>query len=310
MNDPATRPSSVASIRQRLQNLARAESEDFQAILIRYGLERFLFRLGRSDHADQYLLKGAFLFYAWSNEVARPTRDLDFLSFGPADVENLENSIASICRTRVPADGLVFDRDSIRGRAIRGSAVYDGVRVKLTARLGNIRIPIQVDVGFGDAVTPAATALVYPTLLDHPAPEIHAYQPPTVIAEKFEAMVSLGAFNSRFKDFYDIWQLSRRLPFTGPELVAAVRATFERRTTSFPESTPLALSEDFGRSKDRERMWKAFVTRLDLDVGGATFALVISDTRPFLLPVLDDARSAVVQLTNWLPGGPWKTTLG
>jgi len=181
---PSNRDGLIASVRQRLLNIARRDRVDFQIVLIRYGIERFLYRLARSPHKDVFLLKGAFLFYAWQNDVTRPTRDVDLLGQGPPDIDRLVRVVAEIVGWQVTDDGLDFPPDVIRGETIREASLYDGIRIKLVALLGQTRIPLQIDVGFGDAAGRAGELLEYPTLLDQKPPRILAYRPEYVVAEK------------------------------------------------------------------------------------------------------------------------------
>lgn len=240
------RPANLAaSVRQRLLNLSITQREDPHLTLTRYALERLLYRLAQSQYAGQFILKGAMLFVLWTKSAHRPTRDLDLLGFGEASGERLTAVFQEMCGVVVEPDGLEFDPDSIRVAEIREGQSYQGQRVKLIARLGNANIPAQVDIGFGDVVTPEAQAIDYPTLLNLPAPRIRAYPPETVVAEKLQALVDLGMQNSRMKDFYDLWIIARQFSFEGPTMVAAVRATFERRATTLPKTVPTGLSEEF-----------------------------------------------------------------
>lgn len=186
-----------ASVRQRLLNLARERGEDFNFLLTAYGMERLMYRLGQSPYRRDFVLKGAMLFRAWSGATYRPTRDLDLLGRGEAAVARLVRIFEEVWQAAVPADGLELEAGSIRGEEIREAQEYGGIRIRMTALLGNARISLQVDVGFGDAVTPAAKEITIPALLDTPAPVLYAYPPESVVAEKFQAMVTLGVANTR-----------------------------------------------------------------------------------------------------------------
>lgn len=225
-----------------------------------YGLERFLYRLCRSEHGQRFVLKGALLLRVWNTPEARPTRDIDLLGHGPNSVEQLEQMARDVCDLPVEDDGLVFDSSGVEGRRIKEDAEYAGVRVTFTGYLGKARIPMQLDVGFGDTVHPAPKRLRYPTILDLPAPELRAYPPETLVAEKFEAMVKLGQVNSRMKDFYDVWLLSRQLDFDGRTLAKAISSTFANRGTEI-EAEPIALSEAFAESEQTRAKWSAFARR-------------------------------------------------
>jgi predicted nucleotidyltransferase component of viral defense system len=287
---PTNREGMWASLRQRLLNIAHEEHVDFQTVLTRFGLERFLYRLGQSKHRDEFLLKGAFLYYAWQNDVARPTRDIDLLGRGTPDIARLTTVINDIISCSVEDDGLDFDSDTIQGQPIREASLYDGIRFKLSAMIGRTKIPLQVDIGFGDAIGTSATVLKYPTLLDHRPPSVLAYHPSFVVAEKFEAMVVLGMINTRLKDYYDIWKLVRTMDVPQQEYVEAIRATFSRRGTDIPAEVPAGLTDDYAHDDQKRRMWNAFIDRNGLDVGQASFESVVKDLRSMLMPLAIEAR--------------------
>jgi predicted nucleotidyltransferase component of viral defense system len=249
-------------------NRARSTGEDFNLILKHYAIERLLYRLSRSRHRSQFVLKGAMLLKAWTGRLYRPTQDLDLLGFGDESGEAMIRAFAEIVTTDVEPDGLTFDPASIRVENIREDQKYRGQRVRLIARLGAARVDVQVDVGFGDVVTPAAQTIAYPTLLDSPAPQVRAYSHQSVVAEKFQAIVALGFLNSRMKDFYDIWAMSRQFAFEGPSLSEAIRATFSRRKTALPESIPVGLSAELAEDADKQKQWVAFLRRSALDAEG------------------------------------------
>lgn len=276
------------SIRQRLLNHARRENVDFQLVLTRYGLERFLYRLGQSNHRDSFLLKGAFLFLAWKQEIGRPTRDLDLLGHGAADVARLETIVGEILRAEVEEDGLEFNPDSIRGEEIRDAALYDGIRIRLDAKLGRARIPVQIDIGFGDAAGPHPIELEYPTLLDQSPPQVLSYRPEFVVAEKLEALVALGEINTRIKDYFDLWRLGRMMEIPQADLIAAIRATFRNRGTAIPSTLPSGLGDGFADAGHRS-MWNAFVERNALDAAGMGFAEVLDEIRVRYWPLLEAA---------------------
>jgi len=239
----------AASVRQRLLNLARQRKDEFQLVLIHYGLERLLYRLSISEYANQFTLKGALLFQLWVGQPHRSTLDLDLLSKGNSDVERFKGIFRQICTLSVPDDGLLFLPESVTAEEIREDQRYNGIRIHATATLGKAKIPIQVDIGFGDAVTPASKRIDYPSLLGFPAPKLRAYPKETVVAEKFEAMVSLGITNSRMKDFYDLWMIARDFEFDGEILSKAIQATFRRRGTNIPTELPVALAGEFAADR-------------------------------------------------------------
>lgn len=296
----------AASIRQKLLNLAGKTGNDPNIIWSRYAIERLLYRLSVSESSREFILKGAILFTVWSNEPHRPTMDLDLLGHGEDSNERMANIFQIICRMDFADDGLVFDEKSIRVIPIREEMEYHGRRVNLLAYLGTMRIPVQVDIGFGDVVTPRAEKIEYPTMLDLPAPRIRACPQSTVIAEKFHAMVTLGIANSRMKDFYDLYVLANRFAFDGVILVKAVKATFKRRKTAIPSATtPIALSEEFGRDSAKNIQWNAFVRKSGIEQKAPAFLEMLSLLREFLLPVMKAASDQDSVPGQWKSGGPW-----
>lgn len=274
----------AASVRQRLMNLSRERGDDFQLVLTRYGLERLLYRLTQSPHAGEFVLKGAVLIQVWTGEPHRATRDLDLLGRGEPSTDRLRRLFQDVCSLSVADDGLTFLIDAIQAEQIKKDDEYEGIRLRIEARLGNARLPLQVDIGFGDAINPEPHVVMYPTLLDFPAPQLNAYPRETVVAEKFQAMVQLGMANSRMKDFYDVWTLARQFQFDGTELCAALRATFQRRQTALPAKTPLALTAEFGTNRAKATQWSAFVRRGQLVESPPPLAEIISLLAAFLMP--------------------------
>ena len=297
-------PEKAASVRQRLLNRSRTEAEDFQVLLTRYVLERFLYRLGQSEHRERFVVKGAMLFVLWEGNLHRMTRDLDLLGFGSSAIPDVEQAVREIVAFEVEDDGVTFAPETVRGDIIREEQEYEGVRVTAEARVGTARVRLKIDVGFGDVVTPEATEATFPSLLDAPPPVLRAYPKETVVAEKLQAMVALGILNSRMKDFYDLWHLARREAFGGRVLTEAIRATFARRTTALPDDVPFALTDEFATDAGKQAQWQAFVRRSRLSEE-ATLAEVIVALRDFLLPVLETARSDAPLGARWKPGGPW-----
>jgi Nucleotidyl transferase AbiEii toxin, Type IV TA system len=288
-----------ASVRARLLDRARAERSDFQILLTRYALERLLYRLSVSPHRDRFILKGAMLFVTWVADPFRPTRDLDLLGSGDNGAEAIAETFRVICAQPVADDGAIFDVAALEAAPIREEAEYGGVRVRTTATIDGARIPIQVDIGFGDAVTPAPVEIDYPTLLDAPAPHLRAYPVETVVAEKFEALVMLGMANSRLKDFYDLWLIAQTFEFRQSALIDAVRRTFERRGTVLPADIPAGLTDDFSRAWAAQ--WRTFLGRERMAAAPDVFADVIADLRPFLIPLTGTSEGE----GTWLPRGPW-----
>lgn len=295
----------AASVHARLMNLARAEGRSFNDLLQLYAMERFLYRLSRSNHAAKFILKGALLLRVWNPGAYRTTRDIDLLGRTASDVDAVAGIIASVCRERDTADGLEFDAESVRGERIVEDADYEGVRVTFLGRLGNARVTMQIDVGFGDAVTPAPRQVEYPVLLDMPAPRLKAYPPETVIAEKFEVMLKRGDANSRMKDFHDIWWLARHREFDGAVLAKAIRGTCERRGTAIP-ARPASLTRAFAESSAKAAQWRAFRRRLTPTTCPEDFAEVMAAVAEFLQPVAAAIAAGESFERTWTPPGPWR----
>lgn len=251
----------AASILARLLTLAKQRGDDYNLLLNRFAMERLLARISASQHADQFLLKGALLFALWYDTPHRPTRDADLLGFGPDDEATLIATFRDITAMDL-GDGIVFDLGSVKADAIREDNTYGGTRITLVARIGSARCALQIDVGFGDAVTPAPQTVVYPTLLDDfQAPTLRVYPVYTVVAEKYQAMVMLGQANSRMKDFFDLAVIARRTELDGAALAAAIAATFARRMTALPTERPLALTRQFSEDDAKRRQWQAFLNK-------------------------------------------------
>lgn len=303
MKKPSTNV--AASVHQRLLNLRDEGAASFDYLQTRFVLERLLYRLSKSKHADQFILKGAMLFAVWTNETVRPTRDLDLLGFGEDSSERLTRLFVDICNTPVEPDGLDFDPATVRSDDIREGQEYSGQRVTFLAHLGSARVHVQIDIGFGDVVSPAAEVIDFPTLLDLPAPRVRAYPKETVVAEKFHAMVDLGMQNSRMKDFYDVFVVSQMFEFSGARLGAALRATFHRRQTALPTAVPLALSEEFALDPVKQNQWSAFIRKSQLGAAPADLGTVISAIRLFLWPALLTEATSGAFDGHWPAAGPW-----
>jgi predicted nucleotidyltransferase component of viral defense system len=280
-----TRPKNIAAfVRRRLFELSRERQEVFDFVLTRYALERFLYRLSVSEYRARFLLKGAMLFTLWTDIPHRPTRDIDLLGFGSADIAGLESLFKEICALEADDDGVVFLPETVQGRDIRAEKAYTGVRITLQARIEQARCPIQVDIGFGDAVTPEAEEADYPAMLGFPAPRLKVYPIYTVIAEKLEAMVSLDFANSRMKDFYDVWMLLQHAEFDKEILHRAILATFTRRGTPLPTGDIPALSTSFANEKAPQ--WAAFLRKNRFQ--HIEFFEVINALSIFFAPVLEN----------------------
>lgn len=253
-----------ASIRARLQNIAKDTNRTFSEVMQYYGMERFLYRFSRSDYADKFILKGALMFTAWHVPERRTTLDIDFSARHDNQITAIEKAVKNICEVFVPSDGLIFDPATVKGKKIREGVDYEGVRVKFRGLLGRSRIAMQLDVAFGDIIYPGPETIDYPVILDLPKPHIKGYPVESIISEKFEAMVKLGLLNSRMKDFYDIWLLMRRSDFNGTRLAEALRRTFNHRRTTLPQDKPLFVEEIYDYKSDRQTLWKAFLKRGDI----------------------------------------------
>ncbi len=295
-----------ASVRQRLLDNARLTGRPFQEVLQYFAMERFLYRLSQSPHANTFVLKGALLFTAWGGPATRPTKDIDLLARMDNAVDAVTAVIKEVCSLEVQPDGLAFDLESVSGEAIKEDADYSGVRVTFLVTIQNARISMQIDVGFGDVVTPSVNATTYPVLLDFPAPELLSYPRETVVAEKFEAMTKLGTFNSRMKDFYDIWILSRQFSFNGASLADAISQTFANRQTAVT-AKPVALTPAFSRDNAKQTQWQGFVRKSKLDGAPADLSSVIDDLVLFLQPVAEAIENGVRFDMTWMPPGPWST---
>lgn len=294
----------AASHRAKLLALAQRRGDDFQFLLGRWIIERFLYRLSVSAHKNDFVLKGAMLFLAWDGKLYRPTRDLDLLGFGSADVDKVAGRVREIYAV-AGDDGIVFELTAIEAERIKEDAEYEGVRVRVPASLDGARVTMQIDVGFGDKVDPKPAELPFPVLLPLEVPVVRAYPPEAVVAEKFQAMVVLGIANSRMKDFFDIWTFASTQRFDMSRLANSVRSTFERRRTPLPVISPLALTDEFLLDRSKQTQWNAFCRRLglretpSLDVTGRLLVR-------FLMPAVEHARSQKPDAMVWEPPGPWR----
>lgn len=293
----------AASVRARLLNRARETKQDLNLVLTRYAIERLLYRISISKHADQFLLKGALLFDLWFDIPHRPTRDADFLGFGSAELPHIEGIFKEFCALDAN-DGVIFQSDTVHAAEIRKEANYAGVRVMLLGVIDGARCQIQVDIGFGDAVTPGPEEVEYPVMLaEFEAPKLRVYPRYTVVAEKFEALSTLGIANSRMKDYFDLWILARHTAFDGDILRQAVQATFDRRKTALNGQAPLGLTDAFAQDPQKQTQWQAFLRKNRLEA----LALndVIAALATFMLPVIETASANTMFSARWQAGGPW-----
>ncbi len=270
-----------ASVRARLLTLAREKGQALDLLLTRYATERLLYRLSTTSHRDRFVLKGAMLITTWFDDPHRPTRDVDLLGYGDPAPEPMLAVFKEICNIK-ENDGILFDIDALRIDLIREQLEYGGLRLRTTARLAGARITVVIDIGFGDAIEPGVEEINLPVMLDLPAPRLRAYPRETVVAEKFQAMVLFGLANTRMKDYYDIWILSRSYAFDAERLSRAIAATFERRGTAIPEDLPDALTPAFSTDATKQRQWEAFARDLAAEV--PSLEVIVADLAGFLMP--------------------------
>jgi len=295
----------AASVRARLTNRARARDENVQLVLLRYAIERLLYRLSQSEYADRFVLKGAMLFNLWADVPYRATGDLDLLGYGDSTAAKLVDTFKTVCATDVEPDGVEFLLDTVRAEQARENDEYQGVRVSLEARIAGARLHVHVDIGFGDVIVPEAQSIEYPALLEFPAPRLRAYPQETVVAEKFQAMVRFAVLTSRMKDFYDLWAIATIFDFQGPVLAEAIRATFERRQTNLPQETPGALTAEFADNATKQAQWQGFLRRTAISMAPEPLPIVLAKIREFvMLPTAAAAKGVPFEQT-WPPGGPW-----
>lgn len=291
----------AASIRQRLLNLAKQSNEDFQLLLVRYANERLLYRLSQSPFKSSFVLKGATLFSIWGNTLHRATRDIDLLGSGNLTEARLREIFSTLAAAEYD-DGLNFDSGSVVVRPIRENDAYGGLRVTFTGKLGTARVPMQIDVGIGDAHN--AIEVELPSLLALPAPHLSAYQRETVIAEKLEAAVKLGATNSRMKDFYDLATLGKGYAFDGEDVRKALVDTFTRRCTAFPQESLAALLQELAEEPSTRSQWRAF-QRKAAPRSAWTLPETFDFVAKFASEPLEAATSPKPFEKSWSPGGPW-----
>jgi len=291
-------------VKQRLTNLARKRGENFNRLLVRYALERFLYRLSRSTHHDKFVLKGAMLFTLWlpDRPMHRATKDLDLLGYGDPATEKVVSRLQEIITTPVEDDGLVFQQ--VRTEPIRPDEEYGGIRFVLKALLGTAQIPVQVDISFGDVIFPVPHEATLPTLLQQSAPRLRTYAKETTVSEKFHALAKMGMRNGRLKDYFDLHFLADNFPFEGRLLGQTIRSTFEYRGLPIDslEPIPIGLDKAFGEDRDKQTQWGLFLSRSELQA--PPLPETVGRLQNFLLPVLDSIR-AKRAVDTWPPGGPW-----
>lgn len=298
-----------ASIRQKLKNKSKELNIPFDQALQRYGIERFLLRLSESEYREKFILKGGQMLLVWNDKPMRPTMDVDFMGITENSLDNLKNIMLHLCRQNCPdVDGIIFDPDSVDAVRIKEDAEYGGVRVTFGGLLDTAKIHMQIDTGFNDAITPNPEIMRYPSMLGQAEPELRVYHRETLIAEKYEAMAKLGEFNSRMKDFFDIWLLSSRFSFEERVVAAAISATFERRGTAL-DQRPSILDPDFEHLDDKQTQWSAFLRNNNLTYAPKQFSDVAAAIAVFIGPVLNALLTMNAENRVWTPPGPWSSEL-
>ena len=296
----------AASVHGRLLHRARAEQRPFNELLQYYAMERFLYRLSCTEFAERFVLKGGLMLQLWGGPLSRATQDIDLHRASTAPVGELVEIIQACLKVDVEDDGMQFNSRSVEGAPIRLDAHYHGVRIRFGGQLGNARIKVQVDVGFGDIITPHAQPIQYPTLLNSKAPQLLGYTPETSIAEKFEAMVTLDMANTRMKDFLDIWMLTQNRSFEGDVLSSAIRRTFEQRRTPLPTSLPTALTPAFSDASDKQSQWAAYARKIRVATKTPTLTQTTLEIGGFLMPIVEALHQNQRYRGQWHAGGPWE----
>ncbi len=295
-----------ASIRAQLQNKARESNRPFSEVLQYYGIERFLYRVSQSKYADKFILKGALMFTVWHVPERRATLDIDFSAQYDNQIFSIEKMMKDICKIDVISDGIIFDSNGVKGQRIKEDADYEGVRVKFVGVLERSRIPMQIDLGFGDSIYPKPKIIEYPVILDFPKPKLKGYPAESVISEKFEAMIKLGLLNSRMKDFYDIWLMMRQFNFDGLRLAEALKRTFKQRKTFLPQCKPLFAGEIYDEKSDRQTLWRAFLKKVDIKYVPEKLNIIAREIEKFLIKPLIAINKNEKFNAKWKVSGPWK----
>jgi predicted nucleotidyltransferase component of viral defense system len=295
----------AASVRQRLLNRARESGRPFNEMLQYYAMERFLYRLSKSPYANNFVLKGALMFNVWRGPLSRPTMDIDLLGRLTNDMGSVITALRGVCTQEVEPDGLIFESDSVVGERIIEGASYEGIRVRLRGSLGTARVAIQLDIAFGDIIVPFAETTDYPTILDLPTPSVQGYSKESAIAEKLQIMVRLGILNSRLKDFYDIWLLSRQFDFDGQTLASAIQETFRARETEIP-AQPHVLMTAFAQDADKQSQWRGFRRRNLLEGSPENLMEAVDCISTFIAPVMEAIVLGKIFNEVWNHPGPWR----
>jgi predicted nucleotidyltransferase component of viral defense system len=293
------------SVHQLLLNKARESGRPFNELFQYFSMERFIYRLSKSPHVQKFVLKGALMFKVWNIQATRATKDIDLLGKLENSVEAMITVMRDTCNQTVEPDGMNFDPDSMTCNPIIEDAVYEGIRVFVRGNLGKSRVLLQLDVGFGDVVFPSELDVKYPTILDFPAPTLKGYSKESMIAEKFQAMIKLGELNSRLKDFYDIWLLSKQFDFNSHVLAEAITKTFKIRRTEIP-AQPSVFKKSFSEDQTRETQWRAFLRKTVLASTTYSFHEIMTEIKSFLVPVSSVIVGQKFFQKKWKAPGPWK----
>jgi hypothetical protein len=303
-------PDLAASIRAKLLRVGQQTGEEFERTLVRFAAERWLYRLGQSPARERCVLKGAALLAVWMPNPHRATRDVDLLGTGATDDDAIRQLLTTVADTPCPEDGLVYDLNELTLDAIREDAAYAGVRARFLARLGNARIRMQVDIGFGDIVTGGPEVVALPVMLAAlPSTTLRAYPRDQTVAEKFEAMVQLDVRNSRMKDFHDLWVLAGGFPFEGPRLRDAVAGCFERRGTPWSEERPEVLTRQFYEHDQLRARWSGYVNGSAVqEVPPLDFTTIGERLIAFLGPVREAIVGSEPLNARWVPAQAWERT--
>jgi predicted nucleotidyltransferase component of viral defense system len=292
-------------VHQLLLNKARESGRPFNELFQYFSMERFIYRLSKSPHVQKFVLKGALMFKVWNIQATRATKDIDLLGKLENSVEAMITVMRDTCNQTVEPDGMNFDPDSMTCNPIIEDAVYEGIRVFVRGNLGKSRVLLQLDVGFGDVVFPSELDVKYPTILDFPAPTLKGYSKESMIAEKFQAMIKLGELNSRLKDFYDIWLLSKQFDFNSHVLAEAITKTFKIRRTEIP-AQPSVFKKSFSEDQTRETQWRAFLRKTVLASTTYSFHEIMTEIKSFLVPVSSVIVGQKFFQKKWKAPGPWK----
>jgi hypothetical protein len=294
----------AASVHQRLLNKAKVSDRPFNELLQYFAIERFMYRLSKSPHAGKFTLKGALMLAVWATPTPRPTKDMDLLGRIDNSIDAIAAAMREVCNQKVESDGMAFDAGSVEAGTVVEDAVYEGIRVRVSGSLGNARVSVSIDIGFGDVVMPPAKEIDYPTILEFPAPKLKGYSRESTVAEKFEAMVKLESLNSRMKDFYDIWFLAQRFDFEGKALSGALQETFRNRKTEMIVS-PVVLEVAFAKDPTKGALWRAFVRKSRLTDAPGTFEEVHTAITAFLEPIVAELAEGRPFQRTWKAPGPW-----